>query len=199
MNGPDGMTLVSYALLLVLPVAALAARRIPLGQAMRMALMWFGIFAIGLILATLWTRNRNYVNGFLVDAGLSRHVVTGSTVEIPSGEGGHFYADVLLNGVHRRMLIDTGATQTTLSRATARAVGISSGGDMGVLVSTANGTVLNHRAMLDTLDLGSIHATALPILVNDSDGVDLLGIDFLARLKSWRSEGNRLILEPYQS
>lgn len=196
MTNGDQMSALWYLLLLILPLSALIARGVPLGQTMRMALIWIGIFAAGLILATFWTRNRGYVDGFLVDAGLSSNVVTGSTVELARGEGGHFWADVVLNGVSRRMLVDTGATSTTISRTTAKAVGASVDEGLGVLVDTANGQALAHRATLGSLQLGSIRAKDFPVLVSDTDGTDLLGIDFLSQLKSWRAEGNRLILVP---
>ena len=61
MNGDQQMSVIWYLLVLLLPLAALFARRIPIGHVMRMALMWVGIFAVGLILATLWTRNRGAV------------------------------------------------------------------------------------------------------------------------------------------
>lgn len=196
MNGDNQMSVLWYLLILILPLSALIARRIPLSHVMRMALIWVGIFAAGLILATLWTRNRGYVDGFLADAGLSNSVVTGSTVEIPRGQGGHFWADVHINGVTRRMLIDSGATTTTISRATAKAAGIPVDEGFGVLVETANGTTLNHRATAERIDIGSIHARNVELLVGDNLGDDLLGVDFLGSLKSWRAEGNRLILVP---
>lgn len=196
MTNGDQMSALWYLLLLILPLSALIARGIPLGQTLRMALIWVGIFAAALILATFWTRNRSYVDGFLVDAGLRNNLVTGSTVEIPRGETGHFTANVLLNGVNTRMLVDTGATSTTISRTTAKAVGATIDDGLGVMLDTANGRTIAHRATLASLQLGSIRAKDVPVLVIDSEGADLLGVDFLAQLKGWRAEGNRLILEP---
>jgi len=195
-TGADPGNFIYLLLLLILPVAALAARRIPLGQTLRMALIWLGIFAAGLILATFWARNRATVNGFLADAGLGGPVVTGRSVSIPRGDSGHFYVDVAINGVARRMLIDSGATTTTISRATAAAAGITSDDAFGVLVETANGTAMARRAVARTIDVAGITAQDFPVLVSERDDVDLLGVDFLSSLKSWRAEGNRLILEP---
>lgn len=196
MNDDSQFSALFYLLVLILPLSALFARRLPLGQVARMALMWLGIFAAGLILATLWTRNRGYVDGFLADAGLTSSIVTGSTVEIPRGEGGHFWAEVSINGITKRMLIDTGATNTSITRDTAKQAGIEVDDNFGVMVSTANGTVVNQRATIARLSLASITARDMPVLVGDNLGDDLLGIDFLNQLKSWRAEGNRLILEP---
>lgn len=196
MNDDSQFSALFYLLVLILPLSALFARRLPLGQVARMALMWVGIFAAGLILATLWTRNRGYVDGFLADAGLTSSIVTGSTVEIPRGEGGHFWAEVSINSVTKRMLIDTGATNTSITRDTAKQAGIEVDDNFGVMVSTANGTVVNQRATIARLNLASITAREMPVLVGDNLSNDLLGVDFLNQLKSWRAEGNRLILEP---
>lgn len=187
-----------YLLALILPASALLARRLPLGQTLRLALAWAAIFAVALILATFWVRNRSTVDGFLADAGLTGDLVTGNTVELQRGEGGHFWANVAINGVSRRMLVDTGATNTAISRATATAAGIAVDQGFGVMVETANGTVIDQRATIDRLDLGSIHVRDMPVLVGDHLESDLLGIDFLSSLKSWRAEGNRLILVPHQ-
>lgn len=187
-----------YLLALILPASALFARRLPLAQTLRMALAWAAIFAVALILATFWVRNRSAVDGFLADAGLTGDLVTGRTVELQRGEGGHFWANVVINGTAQRMLVDTGATNTAITRATAKAAGIVVDEGFGVMVETANGTVVDQRATIDRLDLGSIHARNMPVLVGENLGSDLLGIDFLSSLKSWRAEGNRLILVPHQ-
>jgi len=196
MSSGDQMSALWYLLLLILPLSALIARGVPIGQTLRMALIWLGIFAGALILATFWTRNRSYVDGFLVDAGLRGNLVTGSTVEIPRGQDGHYRAEVVLNGVAMRMLIDTGASDTTISRATAKAIGATIDESFGVIVETANGQAIEHRATLATLELGAIHAKNVPVLVSDTEGTDLLGVDFLGQLESWRAEGNRLVLVP---
>ncbi|GHH07435.1 MULTISPECIES: hypothetical protein [Sphingomonas] len=51
----DGaMTIVLYVLVLILPLSALAARRLPMGDAIKMALAWVAIFGVLLIVVTLW-------------------------------------------------------------------------------------------------------------------------------------------------
>lgn len=42
-----------YALILLLPLAALIARRPSTGQTVKMALAWVGIFAIGIFIVNL--------------------------------------------------------------------------------------------------------------------------------------------------
>src|SRR3954469_6189586 len=56
--------------------------------------------------------------------GLDRQEVTGGEVRIRMAGDGHFWADASVNGVKRRMLIDSGATVTALSEETAAAAGV---------------------------------------------------------------------------
>lgn len=53
-GGGGGMDLVFFALVLILPVSALAARRLPLGETLKMALAWVAIFAVAFALVVLW-------------------------------------------------------------------------------------------------------------------------------------------------
>ena len=48
------MTIVLYVLVLILPLSALAARRLPIGDAIKMALAWVAIFGVLLIVVTRW-------------------------------------------------------------------------------------------------------------------------------------------------
>ena len=43
-----------YLLLLVLPLSALAARRLPMKDSFKMALAWVAIFGVAFILVYLW-------------------------------------------------------------------------------------------------------------------------------------------------
>lgn len=51
----DASTLIFYLLILVLPLSALAARRLPPGQVIKLALIWIAIFGIGAVIASALT------------------------------------------------------------------------------------------------------------------------------------------------
>jgi len=53
-----------YALWLILPISALAARRIPMKDSLKMALAWVAIFSILFVLVVAWQQ------AFGVGAGL---------------------------------------------------------------------------------------------------------------------------------
>ncbi len=130
--------------------------------------------------------------------GLDSQSVVGSEVRIRLSPDGHFWARATIDGVERRMLIDSGATITALSARTARRAGIDAGQSLvPVLMRTANGTVRADTGRIRVLRLGDIEARDLPVVIAPALGdVDILGMNFLTQLESWRVEGRTLILVP---
>ena len=187
-----------YVLLLVLPLSALFARRLPLGRVAVMALAWIGIFATGLVVVGIVNQNQWLVSGTRALFYGPDQSVVGSEVRIPMADDGHFWARATINGVERVMLVDSGATVTALSTTTAAAAKIDLDGIAPpAVVSTANGTVTGKSATIESLKVGGITATDLPTIVAPEFGdQDVLGMNFLSRLKSWRVEGKTLILTP---
>ncbi|WEK42766.1 MAG: TIGR02281 family clan AA aspartic protease [Candidatus Sphingomonas colombiensis] len=163
-----------------------------------MALAWVAIFALGLVivgqrhrLLPIWEDTRDAL------FGRDQHVV-GSTVRITMASDGHFWATARINGVARRMLIDSGATTTALSTASAVATHVAiDDGPFAAAIETANGPVQAQRGRIALLELGGIVARDLPVVVAPEFGdMDVLGMNFLSQLASWRVEGNILILDP---
>jgi aspartyl protease family protein len=190
--------MIFYVLLLVLPLSALFARRMPLGRVAVMALAWIGIFATALIVVAIVNQNQWLISGTKALFYGPDQSVVGSEVRIPMADDGHFWARATINGVERVMLVDSGATVTALSTTTAAAAKIDLDGMAPpAVVSTANGTVTGKSATIESLKVGGITATDLPTIVAPEFGdQDVLGMNFLSRLKSWRVEGKTLILTP---
>ena len=187
-----------YVLLLVLPLSALFARRLPLGRVAIMALAWIGIFATGLVVVGIVKQNQWLISGTRTLFYGPDQSVVGSEVRIPMADDGHFWAHATINGVERVMLVDSGATVTALSTTTAANARIDLDGmAQPAVVSTANGNVTGRSATIASLKVGGITATDLPTIVAPEFGdQDVLGMNFLSRLKSWRVEGKTLILTP---
>lgn len=196
MNHPEAGDVFLYILLLLLPLSSLVARRLPISQVARMALAWVAIFGGLLLIATLATRS-GYTPARIADSlGLSDQSVRGGTVAIPKSADGHFWTTVQIGKVSRRMLIDSGATVTSISPETAEAAGIDPTGDQfGTIINTANGPAIARRAVAPTVTLGPIEARNLDVLVGRNFGDGMIGMNFLSRLKSWRVEGDEMILE----
>ena len=133
--------------------------------------------------------------------GLDGQQVDGATVRIPMARDGHFWANVSINGTERRMLIDSGATVTALSQRTASLAGVDHGaGLLPIMMRNANGTVQAQTGTVESLRIGGIQASNLKVVVSPALGnVDVLGMNFLSQLASWRVAGRTLILEPVGS
>ena len=135
---------------------------------------------------------------FTSSLGLGGQQVSGGEVRIPLSPDGHFWAQARINGVERRMLVDSGATVTALSRSTAAEASVEPTANMiPVMMHTANGTVEAETGLVDRLQLGSIEARNLDVVISPALGnFDVLGMNFLSQLASWRVENRTLILVP---
>lgn len=197
MNAWQSMDLIWLVGVLVLVLSALSVRRLSFGFVLRSLLSWAAI----ILLAVLAVAHRHELRALFTAAtarlGIDEQEVQGRTVRIRMSPDGHFWAQVTLNGVERRMLIDSGATITAISDETAAAAGIKPGGGLPVMIETANGTVAAQRGRIQRLAIGPLETEDLGVVVSSSFGnLDVLGMNFLSRLHSWRVEANTLVLEP---
>ena len=181
-------------------VILLLALRLPfVGTLLRigitLALVGFGALALS---------ERESIDPYLQRAAsflkLDGQEVVGKEVRIRMSPDGHFWARVRLNGVERRMLVDSGATVTAVSTRTAAAAGLKPrDGLTPLLVTTANGTVRAKRATVNDVRVGAISAPDMAVVVSPTFGdMDVLGMNFLSRLKSWRVEDGVLVLVPHR-
>ena len=156
---------------------------------------------IGLLIVVVLQRGRfdPYFSRIAAALHLGGQEVVGKEVRIRMAPDGHFWANATLNGVPRRMLIDSGATLTALSVDTAAAAGLKPDSQLlPVMLNTANGTVTARTATLPALRLGDVVARDLPVVVSPAFGDnDVLGMNFLSMLESWRVEGRTLVLVPH--
>jgi len=131
--------------------------------------------------------------------GLDSQRVAGSELRVSMSADGHFWVQASVNGVPRRMLIDSGATVTAISGATARAASVDTGvGLTPVILRTANGLAPAKTGSIDELRIGNIVARDLKVVTSPGLGdLDVLGMNFLSELESWRVEGRTLVLVPH--
>ena len=131
--------------------------------------------------------------------GLDDQQVAGKELRVRMGQDGHFWVNATVNGVPRRMLIDSGATITAISERTAQAAKVDAGSSLApVVLRTANGSAPAETGSVDELRVGNIVARNLRIVTAPGLGdLDVLGMNFLSKLESWRVEGSTLILVPH--
>jgi len=198
MSNTDTARVISLLLWIMLVVSALAARRMPWRQNLRMALAWLAIFATLFVIAAfgsefglLWQRMR-------LAWDPQSGVVQAGAIRVPMGDDGHFHVRVSLNGDTASFLVDSGATMTAISQTAAERANIpidQSG--FGVAIDTANGTIIARRIIVRRLEVGPItrddfHAITAP----EFGDTNVLGMNFLSSLSFWGVEGKTLVLKP---
>lgn len=199
MNEDQGVNMIWWLLAALLPVAALLSRRISLRGTLGMALGWVVIFvgALGLFsYAQEFTSIALHVKHRVV--GEPQQRADGHKLHIQLSDDGHFWVMAKINGNPARFLIDSGATITALSDDVALKAGLNIDSYApGIAMQTANGVVMAKRSSITGLAVGPIHTSDLPIVVSEKfNGVNVLGMNFLSRLKSWRVENGEMVLEP---
>ena len=108
----------------------------------------------------------------------------------------HFYANVDIDGINIRVMVDSGASIMALTRRDAEAIGI----DVDRLpisgtARTAGGDVPMRSVMLDSVDIDGLEVRRVEAAVVDADmGVSLLGQSYLSRLAAVNVEGDTMTL-----
>jgi aspartyl protease family protein len=197
-DGDQALTFVYLVGVLILVTSALLVRRIPLGQGLKMFAGWVLIFLAAFVAFTLKDDFIALGKRVLADSrGEGEVVAVGRELRIRKAMDGHFWVNGELNGRKVRFLVDSGATVTSISSATARLAGIVPGNGVPAMVQTANGVVPVKRARAGRLKVGSIERRDLAVHVSETFGpTDVLGMNFLSSLSSWGVEGQWLVLRP---
>lgn len=130
--------------------------------------------------------------------GLPQQVVEGGETRIPLASDGHFWLRAELNGVPANFLVDTGATLTAVSSGLAAEAGLQPRrGGLPVSIGTANGPVAAQLATAQEIRFGNVAARGLDVVIAPTLGeTNVVGMNLLSRLASWRVEGQTMILVP---
>ena len=190
----QGPYIIYYVVAAVFVASSLIGMRQPIGKTLKITLAWVAIFGVGFILFSF----RSEFSGFgqrLKAEAMGSPIQDGEQVRIPIADDGHFWVAAKLNGRDVRFMVDSGASVTTVSRDTAMAAGIPIGNEH-VIVNTANGPARATKGYADRIQIGSIEKTDFPVDINENDDTNLLGMNFLSTLQSWRVEGTYLVLQP---
>lgn len=179
---------------------ALARREMPLGR----TLSTVSSLALGAILLTVVLQLSRMDPRFDIavpQIGLPEQVVAGGETRIPLGADGHYWLRAEVNGVPANFMVDTGATITAISEGVAKRAGLEPRrGGIPIMLETANGTISAQIATVDSLSFGNIAATGIDATVAPNFGeTNVIGMNVLARLKSWRVEEGVLILVPRET
>jgi aspartyl protease family protein len=194
---PEWQHLAAYAVAAALLIMLL--QRLPfVGRIIRFAFS-LGLLAFLIFVVLSQAPYQPELARFTDKLGLDDQQVSGKELKVDMAPDGHFWVMATVNGVPRRMLIDSGATVTALSPATTREAKVETGtGIAPVILRTANGSAQAETGKVDELRIGNIVARNLRIVSSPGlGGMDVLGMNFLSKLESWRVEGRTLVLVPH--
>jgi len=190
-NGPFALY---YVVIIVAVASSLVALRMPVGKMVKMVAAWVAIFGIGFAVFSFRSDFTAFGQRLKAEA-IGSAITDENTLRIPIADDGHFWIDAKVNGHSLRFMVDSGASVTTVSTQSAKAAGMPIGSETTV-VNTANGPTREIKGWADRLEVGPIERTDFPIDINEHDDTNLLGMNFLSSLSSWRVEGNYLVLQP---
>ena len=193
MNDIDPPHAVFLIVMLVFVASSLVGMRLPVGKVLKMVLAWVAIFGVAFMLFAFRGEFIGLGQRLKAEA-TGAPVQNGAEVRIPMAEDGHFWATGTVNGREARFLVDSGASTTTLAAELARKAGIEGRGRD--FITTANGRAEVSRGRAGRLQVASIERADFPVLINANDDTNVLGMNFLSSLASWRVEGTYLVLRP---
>lgn len=159
------------------------------------------LFLVGILVTVVLQLSRfdSRLDFAVPEIGLPEQVVEGGETRVPMAPDGHFWLQAELNGEPASFLVDTGATLTAVSGGLAERAGLEPRqGGIPIRIQTANGGMAADLATIDELRFGNVSARGLDAVIAPSLGeTNVVGMNLLSRLGSWRVEDNVLILVPH--
>ncbi|CAN5204220.1 TIGR02281 family clan AA aspartic protease [soil metagenome] len=127
------------------------------------------------------------MGGAQVNLGGLASAGSGSQIVLTAGSGGHFVTDGSINGNAVRFMVDTGATNISMSQQEAERIGLDFRHGQQGIAGTANGQVIAYRVSLGAVRVGDVQVYNVDAIVLPGfmDGV-LLGNSFLTRFQMKR-------------
>ncbi|MFZ1742446.1 MAG: TIGR02281 family clan AA aspartic protease [Pontixanthobacter sp.] len=112
------------------------------------------------------------------------------------GNGGHFYADAMVEGAQIHFIVDTGASVVALTGSDAEAAGLSwDEAEITSIGTGASGTVYGVPTNLSEVELGGIVRRNIPaVIIPEGLQISLLGQSFLSQIGSVEMRDDKMVL-----
>lgn len=195
----SGLLLAALAAMVVGVLGSMLVRRVPvLGRMMRSGSTVALMAILALVVIQLGRMDPRF-DMAVPQLGLPQQVVEGGETRVPLANDGHYWVRAQINGTPAAFLVDTGATITAVSTQTAERAGLEPrAGGIPVRMQTANGAVAAELTSIDELRFGNVAARGLDAVIAPNIGpTNVLGMNLLSRLASWRVENGELVLVPH--
>jgi aspartyl protease family protein len=143
-------------------------------------------------------QRRTLALGGQVNIGVADSPGGGTTIVLSADSGGHFWANGTINGKSVRFVVDTGATNISMSQSQAEQLGLDYRSGQRGISTTANGQVQAYRVPLTSVRVGEVEvfnvaATIVPVPMD----YVLLGNSFLTRFQMKRENDTLTLVKRY--
>lgn len=195
----SGLLMAAVAAMAVGLLGSFVIRRSPgLGRLLRNC-STLGLMAILVLVVLQLSRMDPRFEMAVPRFGLPEQVVEGGETRVEMARDGHFWLSATVNGAPASFLVDTGATITAVSAETAAAAGLEPrGAGFPVMMQTANGPIAAEMTSIGEMRFGNVAARGLDAIIAPGLGrTNVMGMNLLSRLASWRVEGQTMILVPH--
>lgn len=188
-----------YAIIwtVIILVALLGRSKAEYLKGAKTAFIWFVIIMAVFTAYTYWQdfKGSKFYTALVPGSALIKE---DGTMEFTRAEDEHFHILAKVNGVNVRFLVDTGAADISLTQQDAKRIGFNLNDlKYNKLYSTANGTTRGASVKLKNIEIGDYQTGEFYASVNEGElRTSLLGMSFLNRMKSYKVEGDKLILQP---
>ena len=168
-------------------------------QALRHAALWLAMVVV-LIGGYAFRPELTFVKNRMVSVLLPGRAIDkggGTVVITKNSQHDHFSIDGLINTQSTSFILDTGASTVVLTYDTAKRLGLLAGEESYTqIVSTANGLTKVAPIRIGELRIGSLVLQDVKASVARQGELDvnLLGMSFLSRLKSYSVESDQLTM-----
>lgn len=133
-----------------------------------------------------------------VGGGAPGNTEGASRVVLSAGAGGHFFTSGQINGRTVQLVVDTGATNVSVSESAAQRMGLNYKSGQPVQMSTANGVIPGWRLKLASVRVGDVVVHGVDAIVSSGDmPYVLLGNSFLAHFQMTRTNDQMVLVKQY--
>lgn len=144
-------------------------------------------------------------NGKREELLLSQHIsahfsaAAQAEVQIPKGQGGHYFTAGSINGYPVAFMVDTGATDIAMNMNQARRLGLDLKRGRPGISNTAGGMVDTLQVTLGKVSVGSIvtHDISATVVLGDHPTQILLGNSFLSKVEIREQSGVMVLRKKY--
>lgn len=153
--------------------------------------MWVVGLAIGTLLINQYLEQQHNPNNQVVTSidGDKR------SISLQRGRYGHYRVTGTINGAEADFLVDTGATSVSIPEEVAYRAGMEYGSK--ITISTANGTRVAYRTVIDSLRIGDLEVQNATAHINPGlSGEVLLGMSVLKHYELSQKGDQLVIREP---